>query len=154
MSVLFRWVLLKNVHLAPGWLVQLEKKLHSLQPHSGFRLFLTMEINPKVPVNLLRAGRIFVFEPPPGIRANLLRTFSTVPANRMMRGPSERARLYFLLAWFHAIVQERLRYVPLGWAKHYEFNESDLKVACDTLDTWIDSTSVVRFNFNFKFLIV
>lgn len=37
-----------------------------------------MEINPKLPVNLLRAGRIFVFEPPPGIRANLLRTFSTV----------------------------------------------------------------------------
>lgn len=73
-----RWVLLKNVHLAPHWLVQLEKKLHSLQPHANFRLFLTMEINPKLPVNLLRAGRIFVVEPPPGIRANLLRTFSTV----------------------------------------------------------------------------
>jgi dynein heavy chain 1, cytosolic len=141
-----RWVLLKNVHLAPQWLVQLEKKLHSLSPHAGFRLFLTMEINPKVPVNLLRAGRIFVFEPPPGIRANLLRTFSTVPAARMMKQPSERARLYFLLAWFHAIVQERLRYTPLGWAKKYEFNESDLRVACDTLDTWIDATAMNRTN--------
>ncbi|XP_026482181.1 dynein heavy chain, cytoplasmic isoform X8 [Ctenocephalides felis] len=141
-----RWVMLKNVHLAPQWLVQLEKKLHSLQPHAGFRLFLTMEINPCVPVNLLRAGRIFVFEPPPGIRANLLRTFSTVPATRMMKVPSERARLYFLLAWFHAIVQERLRYVPLGWAKHYEFNDSDLRVACDTLDTWIEATAMGRTN--------
>lgn len=141
-----RWVMLKNVHLAPQWLVQLEKKLHSLQPHAGFRLFLTMEINPKLPVNLLRAGRIFVFEPPPGIRANLLRTFSTVPASRMMKPPNERARLYFLLAWFHAIVQERLRYSPLGWAKYYEFNESDLRVACDTLDTWIDSTAMGRTN--------
>lgn len=28
--------------------MQLEKKLHSLQPHACFRLFLTMEINPKV----------------------------------------------------------------------------------------------------------
>nr|XP_018911901.1 PREDICTED: dynein heavy chain, cytoplasmic [Bemisia tabaci] len=141
-----KWVLLKNVHLAPQWLVQLEKKLHSLQPHTSFRLFLTMEINPKVPVNLLRAGRIFVFEPPPGIRANLLRTFSTVPASRMMKAPNERARLYFLLAWFHAIVQERLRYCPLGWAKYYEFNESDLRVACDTLDTWIESTAMGRTN--------
>ena len=141
-----RWVMLKNVHLAPQWLVQLEKKLHSLQPHAGFRLFLTMEINPKVPCNLLRAGRIFVFEPPPGIRANLLRTFSTVPASRMMKAPNERARLYFLLAWFHAIVQERLRYAPLGWAKHYEFNESDLRVACDTLDTWIEATAMGRTN--------
>jgi dynein heavy chain 1, cytosolic len=72
------WVMLKNVHLAPVWLVQLEKKLHSLQPHPNFRLFLTTEISPKLPVNLLRAGRVLVFEPPPGIRANLLRTFATV----------------------------------------------------------------------------
>lgn len=45
---LCRWVMLENVHLAPGWLMQLEKKLHSMQPHASFRLFLTMEINPKV----------------------------------------------------------------------------------------------------------
>ncbi|KAG7158919.1 Dynein heavy chain, cytoplasmic-like [Homarus americanus] len=141
-----RWVMLKNVHLAPAWLVQLEKKLHSLHPHPQFRLFLTMEISPRLPVNLLRAGRVFVFEPPPGVRANLMRTFSTVPASRMMRAPSERARLYFILAWFHAITQERLRYAPLGWAKYYEFNESDLRVACDTLDTWIEATAMGRTN--------
>lgn len=56
-----KWVMLKNVHLAPQWLVQLEKKLHSIQTHPQFRLFLTMEINPKVPVNLLRYGRICKF---------------------------------------------------------------------------------------------
>lgn len=141
-----RWVMLKNVHLAPQWLVQLEKKLHTLQPHPTFRLFLTLEIHPKIPVNLLRAGRIFVFEPPPGIKANLLRTFSAVPAQRMMKAPGERARLYFLLAWFHAVVQERLRYAPLGWSKRYEFNESDLRVACDTLDTWIEAVAMGRTN--------
>lgn len=141
-----KWVLLKNVHLAPQWLIQLEKKLHTLQTHPTFRLFLTLEIHPKVPVNLLRAGRIFVFEPPPGIRANLLRTFSTIPASRMMKAPNERSRLYFLLSWFHAIVQERLRYCPLGWSKRYEFNESDLRVACDTLDTWIDTVAMGRTN--------
>ena len=32
-----RWVLLKNVHLAPSWLVTLEKKLHTLQAHANFR---------------------------------------------------------------------------------------------------------------------
>jgi dynein heavy chain 1 len=136
--------MLKNVHLAPSWLVQLEKKLHTLsQPHPSFRLFLTMELNPKLPVNLLRAGRILLFEPPPGIKANLLRTFSTFAPSRMMKPPNERARLYFLLAWFHAVVQERLRYAPLGWAKSYEFNEADLKVACDTLDLWIEATAMV-----------
>eukprot|EP00105_Crassostrea_gigas_P045649 XP_019929797.1 PREDICTED: cytoplasmic dynein 1 heavy chain 1 isoform X11 [Crassostrea gigas] len=141
-----RWVMLKNVHLAPNWLVSLEKKLHSLTPHPNFRLFLTMEINPRLPSNLLRAGRIFVFEPPPGVSANLSRTFNTVPASRMCRTPNERSRLYFLLAWLHAIVQERMRYTPLGWAKKYEFTESDLKVACDMLDTWIDSVAMGRTN--------
>merc|ERR1719495_1400349 len=141
-----KWVLLKNVHLAPSWLVTLEKKLHSIQAHAGFRLFLTCEINPKLPVNLLRAGRIFTYEPPPGVKANLIRTFSTVPAARMMKAPHERCRMYFLLAWFHAIVQERLRYSPLGWAKTYEFGESDLRVACDTMDTWIEATAMNRTN--------
>ncbi|KAL3873221.1 hypothetical protein ACJMK2_036362 [Sinanodonta woodiana] len=141
-----RWVMLKNVHLAPQWLVQLEKKLHNLAPHPSFRLFLTMEINPKLPTNLLRAGRVFTYEPPPGVSANLLRTFSTVPATRMCKAPNERSRLYFLLAWFHAIVQERMRYTPLGWAKKYEFTESDLRVACDMLDTWIDSVAMGRTN--------
>jgi hypothetical protein len=26
-------------------------------------------------------------------------------ATRMMRPPNERARLYFILAWFHAVIQ-------------------------------------------------
>jgi hypothetical protein len=42
------WVLLKNVHLAPQWLKELEKKLHSIKPHESFRLFLSTEIHPKV----------------------------------------------------------------------------------------------------------
>ncbi|XP_019853431.1 PREDICTED: cytoplasmic dynein 1 heavy chain 1-like isoform X1 [Amphimedon queenslandica] len=141
-----RWVLLKNVHLAAQWLVSLEKKLHSLSPHANFRLFLTMEINPKIPVNLLRTSQILTFEPPPGIKANLIRTFATVPVTRMCREPHERARLYFLLAWLHAILQERLRYAPLGWTKKYEFNESDLRMACDTLDTWLDTVAQGRTN--------
>jgi dynein heavy chain 1 len=34
-----RWVLLKNVHLASNWLVELEKKLYNLKPHLDFRHF-------------------------------------------------------------------------------------------------------------------
>lgn len=38
-----------------------------------------------MPVNLLRAGRIFVFEPPPGVKANMLRTFSSIPVSRICK---------------------------------------------------------------------
>jgi dynein heavy chain 1 len=64
----------------------------------------------------------------------------------MNKTPNERSRLYFLLAWFHAVIQERLRYVPLGWSKHYEFTEADLKCALDTIDIWIDLIAMGRTN--------
>jgi len=51
------WILLKNVHLAPQWLDHLEKRLHGTQPHPDFRLFMTMETNPRVPVNLKQISR-------------------------------------------------------------------------------------------------
>ncbi|KAK9719430.1 dynein heavy chain [Basidiobolus ranarum] len=140
------WVLLKNVHLAPQWLAQLEKRLHNMKPNKSFRLFLTMETNPKVPVNLLRMSRVLMFEPPPGIKANLLESLSNIPANRLNKGPNERVRLYFLLAWLHAIVQERLRYVPLGWTKIYEFNDSDQDCALNTIDSWLDVVAQGRSN--------
>jgi dynein heavy chain 1 len=91
-----KWVLLKNVHLAPSWLQQLEKKLHSLKAHQSFRLFLTSEISPKLPVNMLRTARILTYEPPPGMKSSMVSIFSN-NANRMQAQPAERARLYFLL---------------------------------------------------------
>lgn len=140
------WVLLKNVHLAPEWLGQLEKKLQTLNPHRNFRLFLTMEANPSIPVNILRQSRLLMNEPPPGIKANLLDSLRSIAPSRLSQGPAEKVRLYFLLAWFHAVAQERLRYVPLGWSKVYDFNDSDLSSAMDTIDTWLGSISKGRAN--------
>eukprot|EP01132_Coremiostelium_polycephalum_P002127 gene2127-2619_t len=140
------WVLLKNIHLGPQWLVQLEKKLHSLTPNPNFRLFMTSEIHPGLPANLLRMSNVFSYENPPGVKANLLHTFNAIPAARMDRQPVERSRIYFLLAWFHAIIQERLRYIPLGWTKVFEYNDADLRGALDSIDYWIDLYSKGRSN--------
>ena len=142
------WVLLKNVHLAPSWLSQLEKRLQSLTPHRDFRLFLTMEANPVIPVNILRQSRIIMNEPPPGVKANLLDSLQSISPTRLTQGPAEKVRLYFLLTWFHAVVQERLRYVPLGWSKTYDFNDSDLAAAFNTIDTWLSDVAQGRANIN------
>lgn len=142
------WVLLKNVHLAPSWLGQLEKKLQTLNPHRNFRLFLTMEAQPSIPVNILRQSRILMNEPPPGIKANLFDSLRSISSSRLSQGPAEKIRLYFLLAWFHAVVQERLRYVPLGWSKAYDFNDSDMASAFSTIDTWLNSVAKGRANVN------
>lgn len=85
-------------------------------------------------------------EPPPGIKANLTDSLRGISNSRLSQGPAEKARLYFLLAWFHAVVQERLRYVPLGWSKVYDFNDSDMASAFTTIDIWINSVAKGRAN--------
>lgn len=134
------WVMLKNVHLDPAWLSELEKKIHVLKPHQNFRLFLTAEFSPKIPSTLIRQSYKLVFEPAVGIKASLLRTYKTVlsPA-RCDKAPAERSRLHFLLGWLHAVILERLRYTPIGWTKVYEFNEADQRCALDLIDEYIDS---------------
>ena len=123
------WVLIKNVHLAPQWVQSLEKRLGSLKPNPEFRIFLSMEISPKIPVNLLRASRIIMYEQPAGVRANMKDSLSTLSV-RATQQPREKARLYLLLSFLHAVIQERLRYAPtLGWKGFWEFNDSDVSTA-------------------------
>ncbi|KAI9672025.1 MAG: Dynein heavy chain, cytoplasmic [Trizodia sp. TS-e1964] len=140
------WVLIKNVHLAPTWLQSLEKRLNSLKPHTDFRLFLSMESSPKIPVNLLRASRVLMYEQPAGIRANMRDSLSSL-STRAAKQPIERARVYLLLSFLHAVVQERLRYAPnLGWKGFWEFNDSDYECSAFVIDTWIESVAAGRSN--------
>ena len=141
-----RWILCSNVHLASGWLANLEKRLHRLEPHRNFRLFLTMEMNPSVPANLVRMSRTAIFEPPSGIKASMRRIFAALPRKRVDRAPAERSRLYFLLAWLHSVVLERLRYAPVGWTKRFEFSEADQRCAMDVIDEWVDKVARGRLN--------
>ena len=122
------WVLVKNVHLAPQWLQSLEKRLEALKPNPDFRLFLSMESSTKIPVNLLRASRVLSYEQPAGIRANMKDSLSSL-ADKAVKPPVEKARVYLILSFLHAVVQERLRYAPtLGWKGFWEFNDSDVSI--------------------------
>lgn len=157
------WVLIKNVHLAPIWLQSLEKRLGSLKPHPEFRVFLSMETSPKISVNLLRASRVLMYEQPAGVRANMRDSLSTLSI-RAVQQPREKARLYLLLSFLHAVIQERLRYAPtLGWKGFWEFNDSDVsslqfarschhtnepqyECAAYIIDTWMDAVANGRTN--------
>lgn len=157
------WVLIKNVHLAPIWLQSLEKRLGSLKPHPEFRVFLSMETSPKISVNLLRASRVLMYEQPAGVRANMKDSLSTLSV-RAVQQPREKARLYLLLSFLHAVIQERLRYAPtLGWKGFWEFNDSDVsrlhlvnfryhtnepqyECAAYIIDAWMDVVANGRTN--------
>jgi dynein heavy chain 1 len=134
------WVMLKNVHLCTDWLREvLVKRLQALSSgtHPDFRIFITSEINPRLPMALLRISDIIVAEAPTGVKASMARFFSSISKQRFEF--PVRNRLYLLLAWTHAVIQERLRYVPNGWTERYEFTEADATHALDVIDTLLDT---------------
>ncbi|KAL0047749.1 hypothetical protein WJX82_010930, partial [Trebouxia sp. C0006] len=149
------WLCLKNVHLVVAWLLVLEKALRGLTPHPSFRLLLTSEPHPDFPPALLEACLKVSFEAPPGVKRNLQRTFEAWGPAFISRAAPLQAQLLFMLAWFHAIVQERRTYMPQaspfshipwncsmlsslqpaisGWASFYDFNFSDLRSGADVV---------------------
>jgi dynein heavy chain 1 len=144
------WALLKNVHLSGTFLVSLEKRLHAERMdgkvNKAFRLFLASEASDKIPQNLISASRVLTFEPPPGIKSNMLRTFGTLKASALPAYPRELPRICFVASWLHAVVVERMRYVPLGWSKRYEFSETDYFRVVDAVVAWVSLVAGDRHN--------
>ncbi len=135
------WVMLKNCHLCTEWLQDtFMKRLQGLgSSHPNFRLFITSEISPKLPTSLLRLSDVVIAEAPSGIKASLHRFVSNIPKDRF--GNQMRNRLYLVLGWVHAVVQERLRYVPTGWSQGYEFTEADAIHALDVIDSLLEDAA-------------
>jgi dynein heavy chain 1, cytosolic len=74
-----------------------------------------------------------VCEAPSGIKSSLSRFFSSIAKDRFSF--PIRSRLYLLLGWTHAVIQERLRYVPKGWSEAYEWTEADATHGLDVIDS-------------------
>lgn len=76
-----------------------------LTPHKQFRLWLTSEPHGKFPSILLQSSLKITYETPPGVKNNLVRTFSYVtPSHEQQQQDPAMTQLLFVLSWFHAVI--------------------------------------------------
>lgn len=115
-----QWLTLKNLHLVTSWLPLLCQNLQILQKNENFRLYLVTEPHPLFSPVLAQQCLKIAYEPPEGIKYNLLRNYTAWGEPYFAKLNQTSARIFFAIACLHAILQERRTFIPQGtyyWVK-------------------------------------
>jgi dynein heavy chain len=93
------------------------------------------------PVSILQNSIKMTIEPPRGLKANLKRSFADFNEELIDSCPMKKKewlKMLYSLTFFHAVIQERRKFGPLGFNIRYEFNESDLEISIATLRLFLN----------------
>jgi dynein heavy chain len=144
------WVLLQNCELGLELMNKMEDIIVRYREgpaeafHDDFRLFITAAPDPNFPLGLLQMGTKVTNEPPSGLRAGLMRSYTTtVDQDRMERVDGNLwKRLLFVMCMLHSVVQERRKFGPLGWNIPYEYNLGDITASLQFLEKHLYSGAI------------
>lgn len=124
------WVMLQNIHLMPGFLIDLEKKLDAFAAEGSnpaFRLYLSADPSNNIPIGLLERSIKLTNEPPQGLKANMKRAFTFFTKEDFEEKENKIKTILFALCYFHSVMMERKKFGPKGWNMMYPFSMGDLR---------------------------
>jgi len=133
------WVMLQNCHLLESWLKKLEAIIEGLtKSDKNFRLWLTTAPTEKFPLGILQRSLKVVTEPPDGLRLNIKSSYSRLTDEELDACPHQDYKsLVYVLAFFHAVIQERKKFGKIGWNVTYDFNESDFRISSRLINMYL-----------------
>merc|ERR1719197_440515 len=141
------WVMLQNIHLMPGWCVELEKRMDAFAAegsHLTFRIFLSADPNKGIPIGILERSIKLTNEPPQGLLANLRRAFAQFNKEDFEDRDAKAKAILFGLCHFHALMLERKKFGPLGYNMMYPFSTGDLRDSASVLYNYLEGSSAVK----------
>lgn len=130
-----RWLLLQNLHLCQSFLPNLEDaldKMNASTTHRDFRLFITSHPLYPLPISILQACIKITMEPAAGVKISLLKNLNIIETH-FSQAEDLQKRLMFGLCFAHTIIQERARYIGVGWSRPYDFTESDFLASASVI---------------------
>ena len=147
------WVVLQNCHVYGSWMTSLERICEEFKPeiaNKNFRLWLTSYPSPVFPISILQNGIKMTNEPAKGVRLNVKGTFFADPIGdeeffTSCKKPGKWFKLCYALAFFHAVIQERRSFGPLGWNIPYEFTAGDFSISCKQTKMMLDQYDLDQF---------
>jgi len=143
------WALLMNCHLASSFMPKLESIVDNLDDscHRDFRLWMTSMPAKLFPVSVLQNSVKMTLEPPSGLKQNVLGTYEALDWTQVDEStkPDKVKRLLFSFCFFHAIVQDRRKFGPIGWNIAYAFTNEDLMVCRKQLKIFVEDYEEVPY---------
>jgi dynein heavy chain len=154
------WVILQNCHLSVSWMPKLEATVEDLDPEKmshEFRLWLTTMPSNDFPVSVLQNGMKQTVEPPKGLKFNLLSAYLGLEREWFDEAGHGHAtnpkactaafrKMLFGLFFFHASIQERCQFGPLGWNIRYQFSDQDRMICQNQLKIFLETNDNIPYD--------